>query len=136
MSRGFANAVSPDLGAASAGLANVIELHGRFASFAEVLAFATSVAGVTLPFDTTFTDGHPGGRVTADEDARLLVRQRCAIRVRFGWASVRCSVTIWPAMPQPCMSDLAGPAESKPSRPESMATISRAPISFRQWTHH
>jgi hypothetical protein len=53
MSRGFANAVSPDLGAASAGLADVIELHGRLASFAEVLARATSVAGVTLPFDTT-----------------------------------------------------------------------------------
>jgi hypothetical protein len=88
MSRGFANAVLPDLGAASAGLADVVELHGRFASFAEVLTPATSVAGVTSPFDTIFTDGHPGGRVTADEDARLLARPWCAIRVRFGWAGV------------------------------------------------
>jgi hypothetical protein len=82
------------------------------------------------------TDGHPGGRVTSDKGARLPARPWCAIRVRLGWASVRSCVTTWPAMPQPCMSDLAGPAESKPSRPESMATISRAPISFRQWTHH
>ena len=109
--------------------------EAKVASEPDVLTPATSVAGVTLPFDTTLTDGHPGGRVTADEDTRLLVRQRCAIRVRFGWASVRCSVTIWPAMPQPCMSDLAGPAESKPGRPETMTTISWAAISSWQWAH-